>query len=125
MGFFAKQMVLSAAINSGYIFITFIAIITSVIGGVYYLNLIKEIIFKDSKYKNLPFIVYLGYYYKSINNNDHNLTNKKNYIYTSLKIPSPISFIISVITLIILLFIFVNKEWLSISTILVQILYNY
>jgi NADH-ubiquinone oxidoreductase chain 2 len=37
---------------------------------------------------------------------------------------SPISFVISVITLIILLFLFINKEWLSMGTILVQILFN-
>jgi len=45
VGFFAKQMVLSAALDSGYIFLSLIAILTSVIGGVYYLNIIKEIFF--------------------------------------------------------------------------------
>jgi NADH-ubiquinone oxidoreductase chain 2 len=38
---------------------------------------------------------------------------------------SPISLSISIITLIILLFMFMNKEWLSMSTILVQFLFNY
>jgi NADH-ubiquinone oxidoreductase chain 2 len=37
---------------------------------------------------------------------------------------SPISITISSITLVILLFIFMNKEWLSMGTILVQILFN-
>jgi NADH-ubiquinone oxidoreductase chain 2 len=37
---------------------------------------------------------------------------------------SPIAFTISVITLIILLFIFINNEWLSMGTILVQILFE-
>lgn len=110
MGFFAKQMVLSAAINSSFIFITFIAIITSVIGGVYYLNIIKEIFFKYSDYNINIFKVY---------------SLKKYHIYTSLYIPSPITFTISIITLTILLFIFINKEWLSMGTILVQMLYNY
>lgn len=36
MGFFAKQMVLSAALDSGYIIMCLIAILTSVIGAVYY-----------------------------------------------------------------------------------------
>jgi len=45
IGFFAKQMVLSAALDSGYIFITLIAILTSVISAVYYLNIIKQIFF--------------------------------------------------------------------------------
>jgi len=112
MGFFAKQMVLSAAINSSFIFITFIAIITSVIGGVYYLNIIKEIFFKNSDYNINIFKVY-------------SLKKDHIYTYTSLYIPSPITFTISIITLTILLFIFINKEWLSMGTILVQILYNY
>jgi NADH-ubiquinone oxidoreductase chain 2 len=38
---------------------------------------------------------------------------------------SPISLSISIITLIILLFMFMNKEWLSMGTILVQLLFNY
>ena len=37
---------------------------------------------------------------------------------------SPVSITISIITLIILLFILMNKEWLSLGTILVQILFN-
>ena len=41
VGFFAKQMVLSAALDNGYVFITLIAILTSVIGAVYYLNIIQ------------------------------------------------------------------------------------
>jgi len=43
IGFFAKQMILSAAIDSGYIFIALVAILTSVIGAGYYLNLVKQI----------------------------------------------------------------------------------
>lgn len=49
-GFFAKQMILSAALDSGYYFITLIAILTSVIGAVYYLSLIKQIFFFKSDY---------------------------------------------------------------------------
>lgn len=41
MGFFAKQMVLSAALDNGYIFLSLIAIITSVIGAVYVRPLIN------------------------------------------------------------------------------------
>jgi len=36
VGFFAKLMVLSAALDSGYVFLTLVAILTSVIGAVYY-----------------------------------------------------------------------------------------
>ncbi|EPS59417.1 hypothetical protein M569_15383, partial [Genlisea aurea] len=41
IGFFAKQMIFSAALDNGYIFMVIIAILTSVIGAAYYLSLIK------------------------------------------------------------------------------------
>lgn len=47
IGFFAKQMVLSAALDSGYVFLGLIAILTSVISAVYYLNIIKEVFFSS------------------------------------------------------------------------------
>jgi NADH-ubiquinone oxidoreductase chain 2 len=53
IGFFAKQMVLSAALDKGYIFISFVAIFTSVIGAVYYLNLVKNIFFFLPNYKKI------------------------------------------------------------------------
>src|ERR1700744_4654113 len=56
IGFFAKQMVLSAALDNGYVFLTLVAILTSVIGAVYYLNIIKEIFFYSSEYKINPLI---------------------------------------------------------------------
>jgi NADH-ubiquinone oxidoreductase chain 2 len=43
IGFFAKQMVLSAALDSGYVFLALIAILTSVISAVYYLGIIKQV----------------------------------------------------------------------------------
>ncbi len=54
IGFFAKQMVLSAALDNGYVFLSLIAILTSVIGGVYYLNIIKEMFFFLPEYKLNP-----------------------------------------------------------------------
>jgi NADH-ubiquinone oxidoreductase chain 2 len=50
IGFFAKQMILSAAIDSGYIFMSLIAILTSVISAVYYLAIIKEMFFDTPYY---------------------------------------------------------------------------
>lgn len=96
IGFFGKQMVLSAAIDKGLIFLSLIAILTSVIGAIYYLNIIKEM-----------FLI------------KRNLLLKKN-----ITISSPISFIISCITLQIFLFLFINREWISMGTVLVQILFN-
>jgi len=56
IGFFAKQMVLSAALDNGYVFISLIAILTSVIGAVYYLNVIKEVFFPLSRLSNKFYI---------------------------------------------------------------------
>jgi NADH-ubiquinone oxidoreductase chain 2 len=54
IGFFAKQSVLSAALDKGYIFMVLIAIITSVIGAAYYLNIIKVVFFDENKCKIKP-----------------------------------------------------------------------
>jgi NADH-ubiquinone oxidoreductase chain 2 len=50
LGFFAKQLVLSAALNQGFYFLTLVAIITSVISAVYYLNVIKVIFFNKPEF---------------------------------------------------------------------------
>lgn len=123
VGFFAKQMVLSAALDNGYIFLSLIAIFTSVIGAVYYLNIIKEIFFYSPEHEVNPTL------------NDSTLKtrilNEKNIIIKSIIlkgrnifISSPFSITISIITNVILLFIFMNKEWLSMGTILVQVLFS-
>lgn len=54
LGFFAKQLVLSAALENGLYFLSLIAILTSVVGGVYYLMLLKVMFFEksDSSLKN-------------------------------------------------------------------------
>jgi NADH-ubiquinone oxidoreductase chain 2 len=118
VGFFGKQMVLSAALDKGLIFLSLVAILTSVIGGIYYLSIIKEMFFDLPQYKINTLFQGKG--------NIVNKTGAKNvnFDYSNIAISSPISFVISVITLIILLFIFINKEWLSMGTILVQMLFN-
>jgi NADH-ubiquinone oxidoreductase chain 2 len=109
IGFFAKQMVLSAALDNGYIFLSLIAILTSVIGGVYYLNIIKEIFFYSPQYKINPLLENL--------NINGNVYDKKNILvksiifnYKNIVMASPMAITISIITLVILLFIFMNKE---------------
>jgi NADH-ubiquinone oxidoreductase chain 2 len=111
VGFFAKQMVLSAALDNGYIFLSLIAIFTSVIGAVYYLNVIKEIFFFYPEHEVNPILdkSYLKFKGK--------IYNKKNFLIKSVDfeskdiyISSPFSITISIITLVILLFIFMNKE---------------
>lgn len=83
IGFFAKQMVLSAALERGYIFLSLIAIFTSVIGAVYYLGVIKSMIFDK--------------------NEDEKIIQSK--VLPKLDLSSSICGVISVLTLIILLFI--------------------
>jgi NADH-ubiquinone oxidoreductase chain 2 len=105
VGFFGKQMVLSAALDKGYIFITLIAILTSVIGGVYYLTMIKEIFFYSPTYKLNPLLENLDILAK-IKPGSREINIKHN----NITISSPMAFVISTITLIILLFMFINKE---------------
>ena len=124
-------MVLSAALDKGLIFLSLVAILTSVIGAIYYLSLIKEMFFSLPDYKVNTLLVnltlkgnVLGSYAKpSSKQNNTNIKNI-NFNYSNIVISSPISFVISIITLTILLFLFINKEWLSMGTILVQVLFN-
>jgi NADH-ubiquinone oxidoreductase chain 2 len=102
-------MVLSAALDNGFIFLSLVAIFTSVIGGVYYLSIIKEIFFYQPKYVINPlfnniFLTGTIYSKKDI------IIKSLNFNYKNITISSPIALTISIITLIILLFIFMNKE---------------
>jgi NADH-ubiquinone oxidoreductase chain 2 len=122
IGFFAKQIVLSAALDSGYIFLTLIAILTSVISGVYYLNIVKQIFFDRSEYFVNP---------ELFNMDIHANISKKNFLlekltfkYNNIILSSHLTISISIITLIILLFIFMPQEWLSMANILALILFN-
>ena len=124
IGFFGKQMVLSAALDKGLIFLSLIAILTSVIGGVYYLGIIKEMFFSLPEYKINPLLENLELKGNVLDTNSNKVINKLNFNYKNIALSSPISFVISIITLVILLFLFMNKEWLSMGTILVQILFN-
>jgi NADH-ubiquinone oxidoreductase chain 2 len=54
IGFFGKQMILSAAIENGYIFMSLVGILTSVISAVYYLTIIKQIFFYRSDFTINP-----------------------------------------------------------------------
>lgn len=123
IGFFGKQMVLSAALDKGLVFLSLIAITTSVIGGIYYLGIIKEMFFSLPDYKVNTLLENLVLKGNVLNNNKKVIKNI-NFKYNNIVISSPIAFVISNITLIILLFIFMNQEWLSMGTILVQILFN-
>ena len=122
IGFFAKQMVLSAAIDNGYVFMALIAILTSVISAVYYLNIIKQVFFDRPEYKINPEVESINLHGNIIRNNV--LKEKLTFNTNSITLSSSLTITISVLTLIILLFIFLPQEWLSMANILALILFN-
>lgn len=122
IGFFAKQMVLSAALDNGYVFITLVAILTSVISAVYYLNIVKEIFFDKPEYKVNPYISDVDMYATITKKNG--LVKKLSFKYDSIILSSHLTITISILTLIILLFILMPQESLSMSNILALILFN-
>lgn len=114
-------MVLSAALDKGLVFLSLIAIFTSVIGAVYYLNIVKEMFFSLPDYmvntmlENLVLKGNILFRWGPRPKKKIYKTRIKNihFKYNNAVISSPIAFVISNITLIILLFIFMNREWLS------------
>ena len=121
-GFFAKQMVLSSALDSGYIFMALVAILTSVISACYYLAVVKQIFFDKSDYIINPVI-------QNISLNANLVRNTKiieniNIYANNITLSSSLTSVISMLTLIILFFIFIPQEWLSMANILALILFN-
>ena len=122
IGFFAKQMVLSAALDSGYVFLTLVAILTSVISAVYYLNIIKEVFFYEPVNKINRAFQNIDFHGNIIKNNI--LIEKLTFKLNNITLSSSLTITISLLTLIILLFIFIPQEWLSMANILALILFN-
>lgn len=108
IGFFAKQMVLSAALDSGYVFMALVAILTSVISAVYYLNIIKQIFFDQPDYKIKKEIQTLNF--------PGNITrkgvvlDKLTFKAEDIILSSPLTITISTLSLVILLFMFNPEE---------------
>jgi NADH-ubiquinone oxidoreductase chain 2 len=117
IGFFAKQFVLYSAIQTGYYFIAIIAILVSVISASYYLKIIKvlhtdieeNISDKASSY--------------SLLNNDK--TQDLNNYETEVLLSNFHSFLISTLTLIILLFVLKPSIILNSTQLLSLSLYNF
>lgn len=122
IGFFGKQMILSAAIDNGYIFMALVAILTSVISAVYYLAIIKQIFFDKPDYT-------LNTELQDFNADG--LITEKNVILKKVSIKinnivlsSYLSLSISIITLIISLFILIPESLLNLASLLALILFN-
>ncbi len=121
IGFFAKQMVLSAALDSGYVFLALVAILTSVISAVYYLNIIKQIFFDKSEYIINSDLINIDLHGNISRNN---VLQKVRFNTDNIILSSSLTITISILTLIILLFIFIPQEWLSMANILALIIFN-
>ena len=100
IGFFGKQMVLTTALDNGNAALVITAVLTSVIGAVYYLNVIKTIYFDKAEYE-------------------------KSYIYVEVSLSNYLSIIISALTLSVSLFILMPSEVINLSSILASCLGEY
>jgi NADH-ubiquinone oxidoreductase chain 2 len=92
-GFFGKQMVLTSALNNNHTILVIIAILTSVIGAVYYLSIIRTIYFDKSEYT-------------------------KSYKIVQVSLANYLSISLAILTLIILVFILIPNEPLNLSNLL-------
>nr|AVP25168.1 NADH dehydrogenase subunit 2 [Pertusaria plittiana] len=128
IGFFAKQMILSSALDNGYYFLTIIAILTSVIGAVYYLSIIKQIYFDEFKYTltdtyqdiNLRATI-LENHRTNISKDTKESPEKINFSLKNIVISNCLTISISILTLIILVVI-LNPEILLRTTNLISLL---
>jgi NADH-ubiquinone oxidoreductase chain 2 len=111
IGFFSKQFVLYSAIQNGYYFMSIIAIIVSIISASYYLKIIKILFTEEENTTE-----YSDKELKIINNLNSN---------SEIEISSTNSFIISTLTLSILLFVLKPSILLNSTTILSLSLFNY
>ena len=136
-GFFAKQMILSAALDRNQVFLALVAILTSVVGAAYYLNLIKQIFFYKSDYNinssmdNITLAAYIVNFNSTMSNEkqekaDKEEINKEHIGFkpNNITINSALSSAISIITLLLSLFIFIPEEWFNIVSVLTLTLYK-
>jgi len=93
VGFFAKQMVLTSALDNQKTVLVLVAILTSVIGAVYYLNVIKTIYFDNSEYE-------------------------KSYAYAEISLSNVFSIPLAILNLAVLLFILIPNEILNLCNLL-------
>ena len=122
IGFFGKQMILSAAIDNGYIFMSLVAILTSVISAVYYLAIIKQIFFDKPDYTLNNELTNLNA--EGLITEKNTISKKVAITINNIVLSSSLSLSISIITLVIALFIFIPEELLSLANILALILFN-
>ena len=125
VGFFAKQMVLSAALDSGYVFITLVAILTSVISAVYYLAVIKQVFFEKNEYilyQSLIDLKFTGvvksFFNKFFFNRKKENIDTITFTVENIVLSNYLTISICILTLILLLFVFTCQETLRMANIL-------
>lgn len=99
VGFFGKQMVLTTALDNNKTILVLIGVLTSVIGAVYYLTVIKTIYFDKSEYE-------------------------KTYMYLDVSLSNIYSITLSILNLAIFTFIFIPDELLNLCNLLSLISYS-
>lgn len=129
MGFFSKQLVLSSAIESGYYFISIVAILVSVISASYYLKIVR-VLFTNATdnitNNNINIIKENNYAVAELKGNNIELKNKLYYLLPVNHILSNFhSFLISSLTLSILLFILKPSILLNSCQLLSLSLYHF
>jgi NADH-ubiquinone oxidoreductase chain 2 len=98
VGFFGKQMVLTAALDNQKTVLVVIAILTSVIGAVYYLNVVKNVYFDSSEYE-------------------------KSYVFVNTSLSNIFSITLSIMLLLLSLFILTPNSIVGLTDLLA--IYNY
>lgn len=93
VGFFAKQMVLTTGLDNNNIVLVIVGVLTSVIGAVYYLNVIKTVYFDKAEYE-------------------------KSYIFLQVSLSNYLSISLAALTMLISLFILIPNEPLNLCSIL-------
>lgn len=99
VGFFAKQMVLTTALDNDKIILVLVAVLTSVIGAVYYLNVIKTIYFEKSEYE-------------------------RSYIYVDISLSNIFSITLAILNIAIVTFILIPNEILNFCNLLSVLSYT-
>lgn len=93
VGFFGKLMALTSALDNGKILLVLVAVLTSVIGAVYYLSVIKTIYFENAEYQ-------------------------KSYIYVEISLSNVFSITLGILNLAMVLFILIPNEILNLCDLL-------
>jgi NADH-ubiquinone oxidoreductase chain 2 len=110
IGFFAKQMVLSSALDNGYVFMTLVAILTSVISACYYLAVIKQMFFDKTEYQLNPVLKNITIKGNIVNKTNNRVLKNTTISLENIVLSSSLSTTISILTLTISLFILIPQE---------------